>query len=1405
MATTAVDESREETGGGIARGRHGARSIAMRFVQWMLGIVLAFALIIVGGVLALDTAPGKRFLIDRIEGLAPASGLGITIGRIEGSIYGSATLHHVALSDPEGVFLSLPRVALDWRPLNWFTSGIDIRDLLTRGGTLYRLPDLRPGDPDSPVLPDFDIRIDRLRIIDLTVAPQIIGGESRTVDLLAQADIRSGRVYANLRGGFGGGDRLYALIDAMPDEDRFDLKLDYMAPAGGVLAGLLGAEADYHAVIDGQGSWTNWAGRFLVERGGARFAVFRLTNWAGEYGIAGQLTPGTALDGLTADLVAGELSVRAAGTLQQRVLEGKAQFASAAVAGAVQGAVDLGRNVMEDLRFAVRLRQPDILGGNLRLEDLRLSGTAEGAFGSLTVEHRLALGRLVSGEIVVTDLRQNGIARLNGSRLQLPVDAEVGRIRVGNDLLDPRLVGGTIAGVLIAEDGRLFSDELRVRFPDTSGDLALRARPADGAYTLAGLVRAQGLQFRNIGRASGSAQVVFDVARNQPWTLRGVVDGRLGQVANPTLTTIAGDNIRFAGGVSFGKGQPLSFRQFRVNASKLQAELDGRITGGRTTLAGRGRHVQFGPFTVEGALTPSGPEAVLVFADPLPQAGLRDVRVALSPEDGGFSLAATGQSLLGPFEGDFRLFAPPGNDVRIAVDRLQVSGTEVTGNLALQGSTARGRLAFAQGGVDGAILLTPRAGGQGFDVDLTVRDARFGGGTPLAIGRAQVDVSGYLADGNSTITGEARAQGVSYGNIFIGRLAAEAELRNGRGRVDAQIAGRRGSQFELRLAANVAPQQIALAAKGRYAGRDITMPRRAMLEERAGGGWTLRPTQVNYGQGSAIARGRFGGGETALNLQLANMPLALLDIAADTIGLGGTISGTVDYNQIAGGLPTGQARVKIDDLTRSGLVLTSRPIDLALVLRLTPDRLETRAVATEGGERRGRLQGRIANLPGQGGLAERLRRGDLAAQLRYGGPASALWRLAAVDTFDLTGPVEIAADVTGTLADPRVRGSLSTDELRLQSAVSGTDVRNLRARGSFNGSRLRIGRFAGTTPNGGTVVGSGTVDLANLGARGPALDIKLAATNALLLDQAGLQAAVTGPLRLVSNGIGGTIAGRVEIERASWRLGRAAQELRLPQIATSDVNLPYDVAPARRRSAPWRYLINAQGDNRIDVEGLGLESEWSADLAIRGTTDDPRIGGEAQVVQGTYSFAGARFDLERGRIDFDVNGPIDPRINIQAESRQNGIDVTVNVEGNAQSPEVRFSSTPMLPEEEILARLLFGGSITDLSATDALQLGAALASLRGDGDGGLDPINSLRNAIGLDRLRIVNADAALRRETGIAIGKNITRRIYVELITDGRGYSATSAEFRITRWLSLLASVSTIGRESVVAEVSRDY
>jgi translocation and assembly module TamB len=129
---------------------------------------------------------------------------------------------------------------------------------------------------------------------------------------------------------------------------------------------------------------------------------------------------------------------------------------------------------------------------------------------------------------------------------------------------------------------------------------------------------------------------------------------------------------------------------------------------------------------------------------------------------------------------------------------------------------------------------------------------------------------------------------------------------------------------------------------------------------------------------------------------------------------------------------------------------------------------------------------------------------------------------------------------------------------------------------------------------------------------------------------------------------------------------------------------------------------------------------------------------------------------------------------------------------------------PALPEDELLSRLLFGTSITNLSAPEALQLAAAVAALQ-NGEGGLNPINAVRRAAGLDRLRILPADPQTGQGTSVAAGKYLTRRFYAEIVTDGQGYSATRIEFQVTRWLSLLASISTIGRQSTNVRISRDY
>jgi translocation and assembly module TamB len=235
----------------------------------------------------------------------------------------------------------------------------------------------------------------------------------------------------------------------------------------------------------------------------------------------------------------------------------------------------------------------------------------------------------------------------------------------------------------------------------------------------------------------------------------------------------------------------------------------------------------------------------------------------------------------------------------------------------------------------------------------------------------------------------------------------------------------------------------------------------------------------------------------------------------------------------------------------------------------------------------------------------------------------------------------------------------------------------------------------------------------------------------------------------------------------------------------------------------WKLDLNVAGSD-LSVIGLGINSRWRTSLDIGGFADAPRFTGRADLVQGNYDFAGRIFRLDRGVIRFGGESPPNPLLDIHAQAAVQGIDASVIVRGTGLKPEITFASSPPLPQDELLSRILFGTSITNLSAPDALQLASAVAALQ-SGSGSLDPINALRRAVGLDRLRIVPADVATGQKTAIAAGKYIRRKLFVEVVTDGQGYSATNVEYQMTRWLSILSTVSTIGRASASIRVSKDY
>src|SRR3546814_14835127 len=132
------------------------------------------------------------------------------------------------------------------------------------------------------------------------------------------------------------------------------------------------------------------------------------------------------------------------------------------------------------------------------------------------------------------------------------------------------------------------------------------------------------------------------------------------------------------------------------------------------------------------------------------------------------------------------------------------------------------------------------------------------------------------------------------------------------------------------------------------------------------------------------------------------------------------------------------------------------------------------------------------------------------------------------------------------------------------------------------------------------------------------------------------------------------------------------------------------------------------------VTGLGLDSEWRADLQNGGDTNQMAISGTSNLVRGAYEFAGKRFELTRGQIRFTGEYPPDPTLDIAAEANVQGLSATIRVTGTGLRPEITFASIPALPEDEVLSRLLFGTSVANLSAPEPLQqIGRASCRERG--------------------------------------------------------------------------------------------
>ncbi len=1370
-----------------------------RLRRWRYALLapVAIVLALVASILALDTDAGHRLLIDRIERLQIRTGLKIRIGRIDGSIYGSARLRNVRLYDPQGLFLTIPEARLRWSPLSWTVKRLDIAELTATAATLHKLPRLQRTRPFR--LPDFDIRVGRLRIDRLRIAEGIAGAE-RTGRLQAQADVRRGRAFVEAALATSAGDRLVLRLDAEPRADRFDVDADLSAPAGGVIGKIVGAEKPLVLRVLGDGSWTAWRGRIGMTAASVPTVDLTLTARAGSYRLAGGLMLETVTRGRVRQLAGRRVAVDGAGRLDRGVLAGRIALRSAALSVRADGGLDLRRGRYDAVVVRAALLQPAALFRNMRGRDVQLRALLDGPYRSARFRYRAASPLIFFDRTGFEQVRLDGAGRLSRAPVKVPARFTARRVTGVGDVAGGILANLAVDGVLLVTPRTITGDNLRVRSDKLTSRASLFVDLRNGDYDVRLAGELARYYIRGLGIVDVKSSLAVGPAANRLGArVTGRVQAWVRRFDNAFLAGLAGGLPYLESNIVRERDGIVRFSNLRITAPRLVLAGQGfRRRDGTLFLEGSGRQAVYGAvrLTLDGRI--ERPRLAILLPRPLDALGIRDMRLNLDPTAEGFAYRAGGGSTLGSWTSTGAVLLPRGAPARIGVGALDVAGMRATGALASQGRGFDGRLTVAGPGLSGQLDFDRVGEIQRIAFGFDANNARLATLPEIRIGRGGADGEVLLDPAGLVLRGTVTARGLRRGGLSLARLAASAELRDGRGDVKAAFAGSRGRAFDLAIVAQVAPDRLSVTGGGAVDRRPARLASAAVLTREAAG-WRLAPSRIDYGGGNMDLAGLFGAGATEFDARLAAMPMAVFDIVTPNLGLGGTADGRIRYRAIGGAPASGDVDLTVRRLTRSTLVLTSRPIDLGLKAVLNGGQAGLRAVAVSEGKTIGRAQARMAPLPPGGDLIDRLRAAPLFAQLRYSGPADTLWRLTGIRQFDLSGPVAIAADVRGRLADPVIRGSVRASKARLESATSGTVLTNVDATGRFGGSRLLIDRMTATAGP-GSVTGSGAFIF---GGRGVGMDLAVTAQDAVLIDRDDIGATVTGPLRIRSDGIGGVISGEVSLPRSRYRLGRA-QAAGVPRLTNlSQRNRDTDLIEPSAPAAPWRLDLKATARSRLMVTGLGLDSEWRTGLEIGGSVGEPVLSGTATLLDGGYEFAGRRFELERGTIRFNGLSPPDPVLDIAAAANLQGLSATIRVTGTGLKPDVSFASNPALPEDELLSRLLFGTSIANLSAPEALQLASAVAALQTGGS--LDPINALRRAVGLDRLRIVAADPTIGQGTAVAAGKYITRRAFVEVITDGQGYSATRAEFQITRWLSVLSTISTVGRQSVNMRVSRDY
>lgn len=1367
----------------------------LRISFWLMGLVLLLLATAVALRFWITSDGGRAFITSQIDGrkLGPLGT--IRISGLKGDPLDAATVADIALVDDEGVWLRARDVRLEWTPTALFVGELEIRKVGVRIVDVFRAPKVAVQESGGPG-PDVGLRLDELAVETLRLDEPVLGIEARYALGGAIASPRNGAGFGRLALSpqSGPADTANVTVEWTPEGDLKGLA-NIAGPNDGLIASLLmapdGKSVGFVGKLDG--TMGRFTGEGTLSFGGvaaAHVAVARADDVAT---LTGELRgePWPLLDPLfertggavtfngranVANLDAMPLTLEVAAAAGVATLAATADLGTFTLSSPI--AIDAER--LDLARLAPPLAGLADAKGELVL-DLPANFTWTGDFAATKVVFPSGSAAAVSGPVRVI---KNGNAI---SWRSTAFTLQGARVEALRDLAPARYTGATAGEFNLRTEALELYD---TRIDGAAGSVTARGTLSarTGAMDINGSARL--LRLQDLAPVSGSANARWSLRQaspDAPLRIEAAADGRNLSSDIEGFDALIGPtpHVEITGVVRGGR---FALEAGTIESVGLDAEMTGRISDtGEIVGAANGRLSR--PLELGGAT---------------------------------FRRATFSADITGAIEA-------PRIDAKVSGADIIVAGTDisdVSGRATITvGETLSGDFALA-GDMLGQRLRTTGdiAGGEG-DIRINNLVADLGQlrarATRLSFGEDGV-VASFTAIGPLTgLAGITSGALTLAGDVKVGEtLEADvsgniADLRSGAMRVDLIAFEGKAENDRVNLTANVrgrvpAPVELALGLSGRRAGE--TWSGEATLDGNVDGlavktaqpaqwrfapdGWSAEAMLAAFG-GTLDARLASTATAAVATADLRDVNLRALSRLARIAPVNGKVTGSFTFSNGASGA-TSDLKIAIANANPVGV--TADPVTLDIAAALRNGVLTSESIGTGQGfslEARSRLSMRV----GKGFDVGVDPNAQLASEVTLTGRAEQVWALIGPEDQSMRGELQANMRAGGTLSAITLNGGFEVKDGAYEHGETGLLLDDIDATGVFDQRSARITKFEATDGNGGRLSALGALDWTG----GAAGRLTFTARNLRALGRDDRFAIVSGQGALELRADAITVGGDFVIDQAriSVEQPAAANIPTLPGLRRVNFPNQIETTPEEESDAPWlrpvQLDLKVKADRRIVVFGRGLDTEWAADFRITGAIADPAIEGTATMVRGSLDLGGRRFNFDTGTITLD--GPIRlARIYISADRVADDITASVRVSGTPVDPKFTLESTPSLPQDEVLARVLFGRSAAELSGFEAAQLAAGLAQLAG-GQAVFDPIGLVREATGLDRISVGAEDGIAT----VSAGKYIAEDVYLQVGTGGVGGVAAEVEWEPVDGLAIISSASGNGDTKISVRWKKDY